>query len=166
MREKRKKVRLPVPQQTSLVSESDFGSYNGSYVRGGSGGYIDSSITAPIGKLYNLCVFLCFWSEQSNNKFPLFTVIMFDTVRKQLQEISLGLEDDAIKLHVELCEEAVKETRYSLVVKPVNPRKQNLHAMLSALPRLWGVGDEVTGRILENKKFSFCSNRRNKCVWC
>lgn len=69
---------------------------------------------------------------------------MSDIVRKQLQEISLELEDDVIKLPFELCKEAINETRYSLVVKPVNPRKQNLRIMLSALPRLWGVGDKIT----------------------
>jgi len=40
-------------------------------------------------------------------------------------------------------------------VKPVNPRKQNLRAMASALPRLWGVGEEVSSRILDSRKIQF-----------
>lgn len=80
---------------------------------------------------------------------------MADKLRRQMQEIALGIEEEVINLPYELCEEAFSETRFSLVVKPVNPKKQNLRAMLGTLPRLWGVGDEVTGRILENKKIQF-----------
>ena len=97
------------------------------------------------------------WVNQSeiSKSSPLFILIMADKIRRQLQEIALGIEDEAINLPVELCEEAIKETRFSLVTKPVNPRKQNLRAMLTTLPRLWGVPEEVTGRILENKKIQF-----------
>jgi len=80
---------------------------------------------------------------------------MTDNIRRQLQEIALGIEEEAINLPIELCEEAISETQFSLIVKPVNPRKQNLRALLNALPRLWGVGDEVSGRILENMKIQF-----------
>lgn len=80
---------------------------------------------------------------------------MADKIRRQMQEITLGIEDEAINLPTALCEEALNETRFSLIVKPVNPRKQNLRAMLSALPRLWGVSEEVNGRILENRKIQF-----------
>jgi len=73
----------------------------------------------------------------------------------RLQEIALGIEDEAINLPFDLCEEAISETRYSLIVKPVNPRKQNLRAMASALPRLWGVGEEVSSRILDSRKIQF-----------
>lgn len=72
-----------------------------------------------------------------------------------MQEIALGIEEEAINLPFELCEEAISETRFSLIVKPVNPRKQNLRAMLGTLPRLWGVGNEVSGRILENRRIQF-----------
>ena len=61
---------------------------------------------------------------------------MADYIRRQVQEIALGIEDATINLRVELCEKAINETRFRLIVKPVNPRKQNLRAMLSALPRL------------------------------
>lgn len=80
---------------------------------------------------------------------------MADNIRRQLQEIALGIEDATINLPVDLCEEAINETRFSMILKPVNPRKQNLRAMLSALPRLWGVSEEVTSQILENRKIQF-----------
>ncbi|XP_023638967.1 uncharacterized protein LOC17886101 [Capsella rubella] len=80
---------------------------------------------------------------------------MADKIRRQMQEIALGIEDEKINLPIDLCEEAIQATRFSLIVKPVNPRKQNLRAMLGTLPRLWGVNDEVSGRILENKRVQF-----------
>lgn len=94
-------------------------------------------------------------SEHSKIIFHLFILITADSIRKQLQDISLGVDDEIINLPFELCEDAIQETQFSLLAKPVNFRKQNLHAMLNALPRLWGVGDEVTGRILENRKVQF-----------
>lgn len=114
---------------------------------------VDSCITVNFTHLYIFCF--------ENGKqsigiiFPLFLLIMAERIRKQLQEITLGINDEAISVSFDLSEEAVNETKYSIVVKPVNPRKQNLRAMLNALPRLWGVGDEVAGRILENKKIQF-----------
>ena len=72
-----------------------------------------------------------------------------------MQEIALGIEDETINLPFDLCEEAISEARFSLIVKPVNPRRQNLRAMAGALPRLWGVGEGVNSRILENRKIQF-----------
>lgn len=120
-----------------------------------NGKTVANSITVVSNHLYILCDCLCFrWVDQSE-KFPLFILIMADTIRKQMQEIALGIQDEVINLPVELWDEAINETRFSLIAKPVNPKKQNLRAMLNALPRLWGVGDEVVGRILENRKVQF-----------
>ncbi|CAN7062939.1 unnamed protein product, partial [Brassica oleracea var. botrytis] len=58
---------------------------------------------------------------------------MTDRVRKQLQDITLGIEDDVVDLPLDL----------------------NIRAMMSALPRLWGVANEVVGRVLENNKVQF-----------
>lgn len=80
---------------------------------------------------------------------------MADKIWRQLQKIALGIGDEAINLPFELCEEAISETRFSLIVKPVNSRRQNLQAMLNAMPRLWGVDNKVSGRILENRKIQF-----------
>ncbi|XP_019086564.1 PREDICTED: uncharacterized protein LOC109126986 [Camelina sativa] len=122
-----------------------------------NGKTVTTSITVFYLNLFKSCV--VFWIRQvdqsENYSFPLFLLIMADKIRRQMQEIALGIEDDAITLLVDLCEEAIQETRFSLIVKPVNLRKQNLRAMLSTLPRLWGVPDEVSGRIMENKKIQF-----------
>ncbi|KAG7563830.1 hypothetical protein ISN44_As10g005970 [Arabidopsis suecica] len=117
-----------------------------------------TSITESLGKLFIPCDCLCeLRVDQSEfrKNFPLFILIMADKIRRQLQEIALGIDDEIINLPSELCEEAINETRFSLVAKPVNARKQNLRAMLTTLPRLWGVSEEVTGQILENRKIQF-----------
>lgn len=95
------------------------------------------------------------FANQSKGIFPLFILIMSDRIRKQLQDITLGIEDEVIDLPHDLCAEAAERNRYALIGKPVNPRKQNLRAMLSALPRLWGVADEVAGRVIEHNRIQF-----------
>lgn len=114
--------------------------------------------TAILLNLFISCV--CLWFQRVVDQservpFPLFILIMADKIRKHLQDISLGIEDEIVNLPFDLCEEAANETRFSLIVKPTNPRRQNLRAILSTMPRLWGVGEEVSGRILENKKIQF-----------
>ena len=99
---------------------------------------VSTSITNPIANLYKPCECLCNprFDQSEKKLFPLFILIMADYIRRQVQEIALGIEDATINLRVQLCEKAINETRFRLIVKPVNPRKQNLRAMLSALPRL------------------------------
>ena len=48
---------------------------------------------------------------------------MIDRVRKQLQDITLGIEDDVVDLPLDLVAEAEEETRFALIGKPLNPRK-------------------------------------------
>lgn len=104
------------------------------------------TVTHPITDLsgYLYIPYDCLWipwvDQSENNPFPLFILIMTDKIRRQMQEIALGIQDVAINLPKDLCEEVIQETRFSLIVKQVNPRKQNLRAMLSTLPRLWGGG--------------------------
>ncbi|XP_013679415.1 uncharacterized protein LOC106383911 [Brassica napus] len=80
---------------------------------------------------------------------------MTDRVRKQLQDITLGIEDDVVDLPLDLVAEAEEETQFALIGKPLNPRKQKIRGMMSALPRLWGVADKIAGRVLENNKVQF-----------
>lgn len=80
---------------------------------------------------------------------------MTDKIRKQLQDISLGINDEAVTLPLELCDEAADKTQYSLIAKPVNPRKQNLRVMMTALPKLWRTGNEVMGRMIDNRNIQF-----------
>ncbi|MBN8147936.1 DUF4283 domain-containing protein, partial [Vibrio vulnificus] len=45
--------------------------------------------------------------------------------------------------------------RLSLIARPLNPRSQNLHAMISALPRAWGLTNRVHGRVLNDTFVQF-----------
>lgn len=72
---------------------------------------------------------------------------MGDNLRLKMQNINLGAEDEPVALPPELCVQAAAVNRFSLVVVPLNPRKQNLRAMISQLPRLSGV-DHAVGRII------------------
>lgn len=118
-----------------------------------NGKAVIDSLTARLVFLYKWCLSL--FSNQSRGFFPLFILIMSERVRKQFQDITLGIEDDVVDLPLDLVAEAEEETRFALIGKPLNPRKQNIRAMLSALPRLWGVADEVVGRVLENNRVQF-----------
>lgn len=55
---------------------------------------------------------------------------------KTLHDISSGIDDDIFNLPFDLCEKASEENCFSLITRPVNPRRQNLHALMSAFPRL------------------------------
>ncbi|KAL0867097.1 hypothetical protein Bca101_046215 [Brassica carinata] len=80
---------------------------------------------------------------------------MTDKIHKKMQEINLGVNDAIVNLPLDLIEEASAENRYSLVAKPVNPRRQNLRALMTTFPRLWGLSDEVVGRLIEHHKVQF-----------
>lgn len=49
--------------------------------------------------------------------FPLFLLVLADKLRKQMQEISLGIKDGVVNLPIDLYDEAVNETRFSLIRK-------------------------------------------------
>lgn len=109
------------------------------------------------GTLYKLwCMSLSQIVDRSKGIFfPLFILIMSDRIRKQLQEISLGINDTVVDVLFELCEEAIEENRFSIIVNPINPRRQNLRAMIGAFPRLCGVADLEGAYIVENQKIQF-----------
>ncbi|CAL9242341.1 unnamed protein product, partial [Arabidopsis halleri] len=75
---------------------------------------------------------------------------MSDNIRKSLQDLNLGINDTPISLPSELCGRAATLNRFSLIVTVVNPRKQNLRAIASQMPRIWGFADACRGRILGN----------------
>lgn len=41
------------------------------------------------------------------------------------------------------------------MIRPTNPRRQNLRPMIRFLPRLWGMDDSVNGRIVPNNRAHF-----------
>ncbi|KAL0846641.1 hypothetical protein Bca101_019887 [Brassica carinata] len=83
---------------------------------------------------------------------------MAEKISKQIQDINLGIDDEIVSLPLDLCEEAVEENQFSLVAKPINPRRQNLRAMMLSFPRLWSVGDNVRCRIIQNRMVQFIFN--------
>jgi len=56
--------------------------------------------------------------------------------------------------------------RLSLIGRPLNPRVQNLNAVIAALPRVWGLTTRVHGRILDAPMFNFYSKMKLICSLC
>ncbi|RID79870.1 hypothetical protein BRARA_A02574 [Brassica rapa] len=79
---------------------------------------------------------------------------MGDNLRLKMQNINLGAEDEPVAMPPAMCVQAAAVNRFSLVVVPLNLRKQNLRAMISQLPRLWGIENAV-GRIIAANRIQF-----------
>lgn len=80
---------------------------------------------------------------------------MADNLRRALQDIDLGANNNPIPLPVEVVNQAAAENRFSIVGKPVMPRRQNIRSIVAARPRLWGQGGLIHGRVLEGRRFQF-----------
>ena len=107
--------------------------------------------------IYNVCLMSLFTlcDQSFKGKFSIFLLIMTDKIHKKMQEISFGVNDGIVHLPLDLIEEASAENQFSLVAKQVNLRRQNLRALMTAFPRLWGVSDEVVGRLIEHHRVQF-----------
>ena len=81
------------------------------------------------------------------------TFLMGDNLRLKMQNINLGADDEPVAMPPAMCVQAVAVNQFSLVVVPLNLRKQNLRVM-SQLPRLWGV-DNAVGRIIAANRVQF-----------
>jgi len=80
---------------------------------------------------------------------------MSDRLRKSVQDLTLGIDDEPVALTPEFCSRAAHVNRFSVVVTTVNPRKQNLRALIGQMPRVWGFPDSCVGRILDKGKVQF-----------
>ncbi|KAL0877893.1 hypothetical protein Bca101_027599 [Brassica carinata] len=80
---------------------------------------------------------------------------MSDNLRRAIQDLTLGIEDEPVALSIDVCTEARRATQFSLMGRPTILRKQNLRAMMTSLPRTWGLTEVVLRRIVEKKKFWF-----------
>ncbi|CAA7031428.1 unnamed protein product [Microthlaspi erraticum] len=80
---------------------------------------------------------------------------MSDSIGRRIQDLTLGAEDAPISLSVAVCNQAASANRFCLIGAPVNPSRQNLRALIGQMPRFWGLGGSVVGRILENNQFQF-----------
>ncbi|KAL0701381.1 hypothetical protein Bca4012_057503 [Brassica carinata] len=80
---------------------------------------------------------------------------MADNLRRAIQDLTLGIEDEPVALSIDDCAEARRATQFSLMGRPTILRKQNLRAMMTSLPKMWGLSGVISGRIVEKKKFQF-----------
>lgn len=67
---------------------------------------------------------------------------------------------------IDLCYEATRASQISILIRPSNPRKQNLRALTRFFPRLWGLDNVVTGRVVDHGRaqFLFPSNESLQLV--
>lgn len=80
---------------------------------------------------------------------------MDDNLRRAIQDINLGVYDDPIPLPLDFVAQAAEENRFTLIGRPVMPRKQNLRSIVATLPRSWDQAGFVHGRIIEGRRFQF-----------
>ncbi|CAN7012208.1 unnamed protein product, partial [Brassica rapa subsp. trilocularis] len=78
---------------------------------------------------------------------------MADNLRRAIQDLTLGAEDEPVPLSATVCNEARRANQFSLMVRPIIPRKQNIRALTTALPRMWGLSGIISGRIVERRKY-------------
>lgn len=56
---------------------------------------------------------------------------------------------------IDLCFQASRASQISLLIRPANPRRQNLRVLTRFFPRLWGMDDVVTGRVVDHGRVQF-----------
>lgn len=61
---------------------------------------------------------------------------MADNLRRAIQDLTLGLEDEPVALSIDVCTEARRATQFSLMGRPTILRKQNLRGLMTILPRM------------------------------
>ncbi|XP_024014312.1 uncharacterized protein LOC112088241 [Eutrema salsugineum] len=114
--------------------------------------------------LYNSSIVYCFTTRKIHNFsllhqllycFRDFDSSMADNLRRAIQDINLGSEDEPVSLPVEVCNEAVRVNQFSLMGRPLIPRKQNIRAILTAFPRMWGLQGIISGRLIERRLYQF-----------
>ncbi|KFK24156.1 hypothetical protein AALP_AAs42246U000100 [Arabis alpina] len=80
---------------------------------------------------------------------------MADNLRRAVQDLSLGVEDEPVPLPLEVCSDAFRANQFSLMGRSLMPRRQNLRAIVSTLPRNWGLTGLISGRMIDRRKFQF-----------
>lgn len=80
---------------------------------------------------------------------------MGDNLRRAVQDLNLGDEDEPIALPADVVAQAAAENRFMLIGRPVMPRRQNIQAIVASMPRNWGQSGIVHGRIVGGNHFQF-----------
>lgn len=80
---------------------------------------------------------------------------MNDNLRRHLQDLTLGAEDEPVFLPAVVCNQEASANRFTIIRITVNPRKQHIRTLIGHMPKLWGFGNSVIGRIVGSHKFQF-----------
>ena len=73
---------------------------------------------------------------------------MADELWNELQHLELARDDPALFVPHAVYASVESRNRLSLIGRPLNPRSQNLHVVIAALPRSWGLPSIVHGRVI------------------
>ena len=73
---------------------------------------------------------------------------MADELWDELQHLELARDDPALFVPHAVYVSVESRNRLSLIARPLNPRSQNLHVVIAALPRSWGLPSIVHGRVI------------------
>lgn len=76
---------------------------------------------------------------------------MAHNVHRAFQDIDLGIDDTHFVLPTKIVRQAEEENIFILIGRPVMPRHQNLHGIISTRPRNWGLEGLARGRIIGNR---------------
>ncbi|XP_024004977.1 uncharacterized protein LOC112082109 [Eutrema salsugineum] len=80
---------------------------------------------------------------------------MGDNLQRAVQDLDLGVEDEPFALPEMVVNQAAAENRFIIVGRPTIPRRQNLRSIIANLPRMWGYGGLIHGRIIAGGQFQF-----------
>ncbi|KAL9812056.1 hypothetical protein AtNW77_Chr5g0116481 [Arabidopsis thaliana] len=61
---------------------------------------------------------------------------MADNLRRAVQDINLGVDDEPVALSAAVVAQAAAENRFILMGRPVMPRRQNLRSIVASMPRI------------------------------
>lgn len=116
-------------------------------------------VTSPICHLHNLpssvtqlihlylWVWVHFYNSQSSS-FGNFMSNSHQPFHRTKQSI-MNNNHNVFSVPVDLCYEATRASQVSLLIRPSNPRMQNLCTLTRFFPRLWGLDNVVLGRVVD-----------------
>lgn len=107
---------------------------------------------------FSSSILLCFWLCDSNSLFIFllsFVISMADHLRHAIQDLNLGIDDEPIALPSLVCSAARRANQFVLIGRPLVPRRQNCRAIVASIPRIWGLNNIITGRLVEQRRFQF-----------
>lgn len=80
---------------------------------------------------------------------------MADRLWDDLQNSNLGRNDPELFIPHHTYVDVVGRNRLSLIARPLNTRSQSLQAVVSSLPRTWGLTTRIHGRVLSDTYVQF-----------